>query len=259
MASWLIGVLLFAGMMVCFEIGHRSARRFAKREGADVDQGLTVVEGSVFTLLGLILAFSFSSAQSRFDIRRSTVIEEANCISTAYLRLDLLQEPARGQLQELFGEWVNSRLEFNRVLNVDGDVSSSIAKTSELQKRIWELADHALEDPSNASEQVLLVPALNEMFDVAATRRIQSQSSTPTLILALLIGLSLLSSILAGRAIAVRNWHNWPNRLIFSAVIAFTVYVVVDLDHPRSGLIRLDYVDQLLYELKDEWRLPPKT
>ena len=49
--------------------------------------GIGAVEGAVF---GLLIAFTFSGAGTRFDTRRQLVVEETNAIGTAYLRLDLL-------------------------------------------------------------------------------------------------------------------------------------------------------------------------
>jgi hypothetical protein len=47
------------------------------------------VEGAVFGLLGLLIAFTFSGAASRFDDRRALIVEEANDIGTAWLRVAL--------------------------------------------------------------------------------------------------------------------------------------------------------------------------
>jgi hypothetical protein len=33
-------------------------------------------------------------------------------------------------------------------------------------------------------------------------------------------------------------------------MVTVTLYVILDLDHPRVGLIRLDYVDQALMEVR---------
>jgi hypothetical protein len=36
----------------------------------------------------------------------------------------------------------------------------------------------------------------------------------------------------------------------FALMMTVTIYVILDLDHPRVGLIRLDYVDQAFKELR---------
>jgi hypothetical protein len=76
----------------------------------------------------------------------------------------------------------------------------------------------------------------------------------PSLIFALLIVLALLSGLLAGYAMAQRQGRSWLHVLTYSAVIAVTVHVVLDLDNPRSGLIRLDAADKALVRLRDSIR-----
>ena len=85
--------LLFLGMLVCLEIGLRLGRRTKVAEGAK--QGLGIIEGAMFTLLGLLVAFTFSGAAERFEGRRHLIVEEANDIGTAYLRVDLLPADAQ--------------------------------------------------------------------------------------------------------------------------------------------------------------------
>src|SRR5580765_7773073 len=74
---------LFLGMLILLEVGRRiGARRLAEDpEGAEA--GVGTVEGAVFALLGLLIAFTFSGAASRFDTRRQLIIEETNDIGTA--------------------------------------------------------------------------------------------------------------------------------------------------------------------------------
>jgi hypothetical protein len=38
--------------------------------------------------------------------------------------------------------------------------------------------------------------------------------------------------------------------LVFAAILAITVYVILDLEYPRLGLIRIDAADQLLQEVR---------
>ena len=52
-------------------------------------------------LLGA-LAFTFSGAASRFDARRALAVEEANAVSTAYARVDMLPASFQPGMRELF-------------------------------------------------------------------------------------------------------------------------------------------------------------
>ena len=80
---------LFLGMLV-LEVGWRIGARRLAEDPNGADAGVGAVEGAVFALLGLLIAFTFSEAASRFDTRRQLIVEETNDIGTAYLRLDLL-------------------------------------------------------------------------------------------------------------------------------------------------------------------------
>jgi hypothetical protein len=94
---------LFGSMLAFVEIGRRIGlnRKF---------EGLGAVEGAVFGLMGLLVAFTFGSAAVRFETRRSLPVEEANDIGTAYLRLDLLQPTAQAKLRDAFRLYVGSRI-----------------------------------------------------------------------------------------------------------------------------------------------------
>ena len=81
---------LFLGMLLFLEIGRRIAARQRKEDSGTAGEGVGAVDGAVFALLGLLIAFTFSGASSRFDTRRQLIVEETNDIGTAYLRVDLL-------------------------------------------------------------------------------------------------------------------------------------------------------------------------
>ena len=81
---------LFSSMLVLLEIGRRIGLRRMAQDSEGARAGVGAVEGAVFGLLGLLIAFTFSGAASRFDTRRQLIVEETNDIGTAYLRLDLL-------------------------------------------------------------------------------------------------------------------------------------------------------------------------
>jgi hypothetical protein len=73
----------------------------------------------------------------------------------------------------------------------------------------------------------------------------------PPLIIFLMLGvLALLSSLLAGYAMAGERSRSWIHTLSFALMMATTVYVILDLEFPRLGFIRIDAMDRVLYELR---------
>jgi hypothetical protein len=107
---------LFGGILILLEAGRRIGARRIARDSEGARAGTGAVEGAVFGLMGLLIAFTFSGAATRFDTRRQLVTEEANNIGTAWLRLDLLPKGAQPALREAFRRYVDSRLEVYRKL-----------------------------------------------------------------------------------------------------------------------------------------------
>ena len=97
---------LFLGMLLFLEIGRRIAIRRMKEDAGAAGEGIGAVDGAVFALLGLLIAFTFSGASSRFDTRRQLIVEETNDIGTAYLRLDLLPADLQPALRESFRRYL---------------------------------------------------------------------------------------------------------------------------------------------------------
>jgi hypothetical protein len=65
--------------------------------------------------VGLLLAFAISGALQRFDERKQLVLQEANAISSAYDRLDLLESEARLKLKKKLKEYVKARMDLYRM------------------------------------------------------------------------------------------------------------------------------------------------
>jgi hypothetical protein len=102
LAGTIFAVALSACVLVLLAIGRRIGVRQLAEEGETASKGLSAIEGAIYGLLGLILAFSFSGALTRFDARRHLVVEEANDIGTAWLRVALLPAGAQPPMRDLF-------------------------------------------------------------------------------------------------------------------------------------------------------------
>jgi prepilin signal peptidase PulO-like enzyme (type II secretory pathway) len=97
----LYALLLLIGMLFLMEIGRRFGIRRRPKESEGERGGLGTVEGAVFALFGLMVAFTFSGAATRVNEKRMLIAEEVNCIETAYLRLHLLSPNPNGQARLL--------------------------------------------------------------------------------------------------------------------------------------------------------------
>ena len=244
---WTIMGLLFLAMLGMALIGHRYGRRQLLRRGVSAATGTGIVEGALFALLGLLIAFTFATSYSQYNLRRSLAVQEANAIGTAYLRLDVLPAATREPLREKFRNYVETRLEFWNQLGNKPALRETLGKADELQREIWSLAIKSTEDdPSNRR---LLLPALNEMIDITTTRFDASQRHPPLIVFAMLFILALLCAWLIGYASANAERLNWIHVIGYATMVTLTIYVIIDLDYPRYGLIRLDFAQEPLEEV----------
>lgn len=243
---------LFLAMLAMQELGRWLGVRARRRGGDAAVAGTGVVEGAVFALLGLLIAFTFSGAASRFDERRKLIVEEANAIGTAYLRLDLLPSAAQADLRESFRRYLDARLAVYRAVPDLAKVKAELARAAGLQQEIWTKSLAATSGVQPAT--MLLLPALNEMFDITTTRTMAGQMHPPAIIFFLLCGLALLSALLAGHAASGTAARNWVHMIVFALTLAGAVYVILDIEFPRLGLIRVDAFDQVLVDLRQGMR-----
>jgi hypothetical protein len=245
-----ISTLLFVSMLACLEVGYRVGRSKVEEHPAAHD-GIGTIEAAIFALLGLLLGFSFSGATARFDARRQLIIAEANAIGTAYLRLDELPAPDQPEMRQLFREYVDARVDAYAHIPDMKAFYQGVAQAGKLQHQIWVRAVAASRNDATQNTARLLLPALNEMTDIATARTIAINSHLPGLVFCLLVWVALSSCVIAGYAMAKRRKRSWLHMLLYAACIAITVYTVSDLDYPRSGLIRLSSADKVLEQLRD--------
>jgi hypothetical protein len=242
---------LFLGMLLFLEIGRRIAVRRMKEDSGAAGEGVGTVDGAVFALLGLLIAFTFSGASSRFDTRRQLIVEETNDIGTAYLRLDLLPSDAQPPLRESFRRYLDARIEVYRKLPDMVAAKQELAKANELQQQIWRQAVAASRtEGAPSAAPILLLPALNAMIDITTTRTMATLMHPPAVVFVMLFGLAMAASLLAGYGMTGSRVRSWFHMVGFALVVAVSVYVILDLEYPRLGLIRVDAFDQALVDLR---------
>lgn len=241
---FMIIFVLILLLFICIEVGRRIRRRF--REEGD-SSGLSVIDGAIFGLLALILAFTFSGADSRFEVRRQLIVQETNAIGTAYLRIDLLPPATQPQLRRDYRDYVDARLAYYRNLSLDMSKShADLARSTALQNKIWSETVAAVQQASSPAVTTLVISSLNDMIDITTTRAVALQTHPPLLIYILLLVLALASSLIAGFGMGDIRKRPWLHTLVYAVALTITLYTIVDLEFPRLGIIRIDRYDQAL-------------
>jgi hypothetical protein len=194
----------------------------------------------------LLLAFTFSGAVERYDRHRELIVEETNAVGTAYLRLDLLPPAAQPALRQLFRDYTDSRL------HLYDTVSNEISPVTEhLQREIWKQSLAAAASPgANADATKILLPALNTMIDITATRRNAFNMHPPAVVFLLLFVFSGGAAFLGGYSMAVHG-RSWFHMFALALAVTLTIYATLEIEYPRRGLIRLSDTDKTLIDLRN--------
>jgi hypothetical protein len=197
--------------------------------------------------MALLIGFTFYGAGERFDIRRNLIVQEANAIGTAYLRLDLLPPDKQPELREDFRDYLRSRLAvFEKIPDVKA-VQVALERSATVQQKIWREATQALKDEGPA-EKVLVLGSLNEMIDITTTQTVALIAHPPVVVYIMLAVAVITSSVLAGYAMAGSQVRDWIGTLTFALLLGSALYVILDYEFPRIGFIRIDPVDQVLVD-----------
>jgi hypothetical protein len=245
-----IAVGVFLGMVVCFEVGYRLGRSKAAIEPT-AHEGNGMIGAAILALLGLLLAFAFAGGMSRYETRRALAVEEANAIGDVHDLLALLPPADQVELRQLLRGYIDARISvYELVPDIEASVRQ-IAIGARLHGKLWERAVAAsqLEETGNATR--LLLPAVNDMGNLALARTVLLRTHLPPLIFVLLIVVALLSGVVAGYAMGQRKDRSVLHTLIYAATVSLTIYTVVDLDFPGFGVIRLDTAEKAMVDVRD--------
>jgi hypothetical protein len=221
----------------------------ASRRAEEDSRPSALLESTLFSIFGLLLAFTLSGAAGRLETRRMASIDEANALGTACLRVSLVDEPHRHNLERLYEAYITNRLDFNETLS--GALVATqrpLRKLSEIQSDIWKESVAGAEGPN----RLLVIDATNHLFDASATRETRTLVYTPAPLMGLLLALAALCAVFMGRDTArLSLLKAWVYRGVFAVVVAASLTVLADMDNPRIGMIRMGEVDALLKGTRD--------
>jgi hypothetical protein len=140
--SGFVCAALAALMLAAWRIGCRIGKQIRNLEGEWA--GSKFDDASV-AVLGLLLAFTFSTSIGKFDQRRLMLVADSNAIGDFYTCASLLKEPARTKLQAVIRDYAKMRLNLARQ-RLDRKAFDSLVQFQSIHGQMVDLVSQALTD-----------------------------------------------------------------------------------------------------------------
>ena len=244
--TWMLILILLTLMIISIFVGFIAGKKLHTESKAD-----STILGSLITLLGLILAFTFSMSLNYYNMRREVIVEEANDIGTAILRADLYREADRNLFRADFKKYVDARIDFFTAGSDGKKIIAAQKLSSAIQQQLWARASQLSKDSGSTTvASMQMIPALNSMIDITTTRIYGNIVHLPDAIIYLLFLLSCASTFFIGYMFGGKEKFDWLMAVVFCLFTSLVVFVIFDLDRPRRGLITLDQMNNAIVELK---------
>lgn len=238
-SSAVIALVLLACILITIEIGFRVGCRQQEASEGTKSQ-INAIQASVLGVLALLIGFTFSLSLQRYDTRSQAVIDEANAIGTTYLRSQLLPAGMRAEVGALLDDYLEIRVRTSGVNLVDsGNRDRLLQQANQIVDQLWRYARQAAEQDPGPVTSGLFIQALNELIDAYGRRNAALDRHVPEIVFMLLFVTLLMAGSTLGYASGLSRHRAVFPTLIMVALIVLMVFLIIDLDRPRRGLIQV--------------------
>ena len=235
-------------VLAAIELGFRLGRwRVSSGSGhVESEAQLSAMTGAHLALLAFIMAFSFSMAAGHYQDRRELIIADANAISTAYDRAELIDGSEARAIADTLYDYVDLRAS---AISVQ-EAGMLLVQSEALQVRMWTSMKELLarEDPTILHS--LLIQSLNEVGDVHDQRVAAGlKKRVPRILWAILAALLTLAMLGIGYFSGAKGSRNRIASTALAISFSLVLLMIADLDRPTGGTVRSD--QSPLVDLRD--------
>jgi hypothetical protein len=238
--SLTLAVMMTAAALVAARL---TQARAAKKAGS---AGGPAIEAALLGLLGLLLAFTFSGAVSRFDTRSHQMVELASAIRAAAERADFYPPETRAALRRDLAEYVEAQAVFYRSEHDEAELRAATDRIKAIQQQLWSRVVASSRDPANALATNQMSARLDAMFALSESREVSSRNHMPGIVFVLLFVVATATAYASGHASGLAGGFGLTSYGVFAILTSLVVYVTLDLDSPGRGIIRRDLQEQAI-------------
>jgi hypothetical protein len=213
-------------------------------------EGVGPFEGALLGLLALLLSFTFNMSASRYDTRRGLLIQEANAISTVLSYTDLYPDSIRREFRKDLQQYFETRILYRSAGIDEVKIGVALRDARKISDQIWQRAARLSKENPIVSSYNLMLSAINDMISVVTSRDAARLARVPEPIIWLLIILTFLGSLIIGYSKKEKK-NDWVVLSIYSLMTVITIFIIIDLDRPRRGVIKTSTAHQKIDNLRD--------
>ena len=202
--------------------------------------------GAILGLMGLLIAFSFSGATTRFEQRTHLIVAEANAVAAAYDSVSLLPAAHQAALQAKYKGYLAQRLDLYADMP---DFQRYEAKRSALDTAMQVIETETRQAVSQTSgdAKALATDAASKvgaMKDAYLTQRQAMLFHQPRVIWLSLFLLVLIGAFLAGYKMGLSQRKETFLTMMFGLLMAGAIYLIIIVEFPMLGKISLEQYNQ---------------
>lgn len=241
---WAIYLLTAIILFAAVELGYRLARRMKRDKPEQTDPGIGPVVTACLALLAFVMAFLVNYAVGNFNQRRHLVIQDANVISTAYLRAGYLDEPYRTESRALLSEYLDLRI----TATDPARLQQALARSEQIQNELWKRAELVEQEKPTPPTSIYLT-ALNDLINTQRERvNIAFNQRVPPVIVFGLYLVAFMTLFMVGMQSAYAKNRSLIGMVFLVLILSIVFYLIIDLDRAQQGLLTVS--QQALIDLQ---------
>jgi len=254
---WLLLLATILVMVLFIELGFRLGKHAQSKAKKAQTSQVSAIMGAGLGLLAFMLAFTFGSAQTHFEIKVQSLAEEARIARNAFMQADLLVEPGRSQAKQWLKDYVEIR---SGKLNtgeqdVDQRLADFLEVSEKIQRDLWSLAvtkyGEETENQAVHDQNSMFNASVLALTDIHYTRLHSAiMNRIPFTIWMTLYLMAILSMIIMGYQAGLTDRRSPIATITLAVAFSSVITLITDLDRPLMSFFDVNH--QLLLELHED-------
>lgn len=240
-------LLTLVVMVLFIEIGFRLGMRKQSKAVKAQSSQVRSIMGAALGLLAFMLAFSFATGQSHYEVRTQYMVEEARLARNAYYQAEFLDEPHATQARQIIRKYISDRVLADQLAHEEkiAEIFELTERSEQMQVDLWRIAaaNETLPDISASSGlgRDPFTELVSGLMDIHA-QRLQAalMNRIPNVIWITLYLCAMLSMLVMGYQAGLVGRRSPVATVSLALAFSVIMMLITDLDRPLMSLFHMD-------------------